>query len=96
MGKETYPSDMSSEQRAEMERIAEQVRTLREGGGSTDRDAVATVARDAALPIIKLDKNSQGKQIWSVGSMWKKPKFKAHGGYVKKYAKGGGVRKVRS
>jgi hypothetical protein len=63
---------MSPEQEAEMKRIAEQVRTLQEGGGSTDRQAVEIIARDSARPLIKLDKNPKGKQIWSVGSIYRK------------------------
>ena len=103
-------AQLDAEQEAERKRIAEQVRTLREGGGSTFRGAVATVAKDAALPIVKLGKNPKGKQIWSVGTglesfeklmenpedlITDKKKKKNKGGYVKKYAKGGGVRKAR-
>jgi len=101
---------LDAKQEAERKRIAEQVRTLREGGGSTFRDAVETVAKDAALPIVKLGKNSKGKQIWSVGTglesflklmenpedfITDKKKKKNKGGSVKKYARGGGVRAAR-
>ena len=103
-------AQLDAEQEAERKRIAEQVRTLREGGGSTFRGAVATVAKDAALPIVKLGKNPKGKQIWSVGTglesfikrmenpedlIKDKKKEKNKGGPVKKYANGGSVRAAR-
>ncbi len=87
---------MDDAARAEMERIAEQVKILNDGGGSTNKAAVQKVADDAAATVIQKGTNDKGQPIYFVGPakhkggpIKKKPKM-MHGGMHKKAEMMGG------
>jgi|TARA_R110000823_G_scaffold297688_2_gene417895 predicted sugar kinase len=92
---------MDAEQKAEMDRIAEQVRTINEGGGSTFYEEVKKVADQAAASVISAGKNAQGKTIYKIGRakhkggpIQKRPQMMHGGAYKGKkhaYTAGGSV-----
>ena len=78
---------MDKEQDKIRKDIAAQVKDLSKHGGSPNFDAVKALADRAGGRVVSSGYNEHGEPLYFVG-------YK-QGGYIKKYAKGGGVRKAR-